>query len=250
MKRFLAGLIGLAFVPLMLLCLAVPWGGQAFAQGPGPTLAVEAPQPDPDQVGAWAGGRQPAQASPHTPRFLVVHWTAGGWWVTFPQYHFCITGEGKVVATYPVRYRAAHVWKHNTGAIGIALCAGAGARVVNGHLVGTSAPIRPVQLEAMAATVAELAIDWNIPQADLNIEGAAKPVPWLTGHHWWAVLDGYGPDRSELGAYEAGVRAKTLWYLGAYRKGRPFQHTRKGGLKRAAIVLPFVRKEIRHARAA
>lgn len=254
---------------LLAICQLFGWAGLAFAwpaqppartapapaltprqaaltnTAPGAVLSPEGPAPDPDQAGAWAGGRHPAQASPHRPRFIVLHWTAGGWSATFPQYHFNILGNGKVVATYPVGFRGAHVWKRNTGAVGIALCAGAGARVVNGALVGTKAPIQPVQLEAMAATVAEVALDHGIPTSGNVDVGFGFAFPWLTGHHFWAVKDGYGPDRSELGVYEATVRSKAAWYVIQYRdKGRAFQHTRKGLLRRAFLPLVPVRSRL------
>lgn len=214
---------------VVLACVLTPFGVGAL----GPVgLVPEGPQPNTELAQAWTTGKPPAAlATRHTPKRIVFHWTAGSHTSTFAYYHFNVLGNGKNVATYPVLTVGAHVWKRNTGAVGISACAGGGASIVRGLLVNTKWPLLPIQIETMAKTGAELCLDYRIDPAGFDMVDGHK-VPTLTGHHFWAVLDGYGPDRSEMGAYEAGLFTKVKWYFAKLGAGvQQFQHTRKGGLK-------------------
>lgn len=212
---------------MWLALLVVCWP----LSGAGAYLAPEGPQPDTVDAAQWAGGNRPAQATPHRPNRLVFHWTAGTWTQTFTHYHFNVRGDGQWVNTYPAGLRAAHVWKRNTGALGVSACAGAGASIIAGRLVNTRWPLLPVQIEAMAKGGAELCLDWKIDPNGMADYGGGQ-CPTLTGHHFWAALDGYGADRSEMGAYWPDIVKKLRWYHAKLRSGAAaFEHTRKGGVR-------------------
>lgn len=60
---------------------------------------------------------------------IVLHWTAGHYRQVFHDYHFCIGPEGEILqndADLPGT-TIFHTWRRNTGTIGIAACAMAGA---------------------------------------------------------------------------------------------------------------------------
>lgn len=84
---------------------------------------------------------------------IYLHWTAGRYDTDYPDYHICITGEGKIVLMAPLTETLPHTWHRNSGAIGIALDCAYGA--TSGDL-GDYPPTGD-QIEAMAQVVAVLA---------------------------------------------------------------------------------------------
>lgn len=54
---------------------------------------------------------------------LYLHWTAGSYTSTFPDYHINILGDGTIqVSTEDFSEVLSHTYKRNTGSIGITLC--------------------------------------------------------------------------------------------------------------------------------
>ena len=140
------------------------------------------------------------------------HWTAGSWTQTFAHYHFCIvfdvkTGKARAVQTRSITEPGAHVYKRNTGNIGISLCG-------MGRIAGKLHAIQEPQIEVAAKLTAELAHLLSIQLADVH------------DHAHWATTDGYGPGsghretRVDVGTYEPILRAKTAWYLDQLKTGK------------------------------
>lgn len=138
---------------------------------------------------------------------LVWHWTAGPWWQTFKRYHFCHTwNDGKkqaaTIQTLSLWTPGSHVWRRNTGLIGLSMCG-----MWRNPVTGKFHAIQDAQVEQMARTSAEL-----LYLFDLDPDTAAHD------HVYWATIDNYGPGsgnphtKVDIGAYEPIVRRKTLWY--------------------------------------
>ena len=135
---------------------------------------------------------------------IIIHWTAGHYAASeldLLHYHFVIDGMGKVhPGKFPVvaneapqkgRY-AAHTLNCNTGSIGVAVAAMAGAQ--ERPFNRGSAPILQAQLAALAALCADLGRDYGIPitrqtmlthaevQLTLGIQQRGKwDISWLPG---------------------------------------------------------------------
>jgi hypothetical protein len=170
------------------------------------------------------------------PERLIVHWTAGDYEDTYPHYHFCTRGDGRVVATLSLTRKGSHTWKRNSGAVGISMCGGGGAY-----------PIRAIQLERTAKLIAECSIRLAIPlkgsvelpayryvkgrspaEDQLVPTGKTILVPTVTDHRHYAIADGYHPARVDVGArmMEA-LMAKATWYADQLKKGlKPFEFVR------------------------
>lgn len=84
---------------------------------------------------------------------IYLHWTAGRYDTDYPDYHICITGEGKIVLMAPLTETLPHTWHRNSGSIGVALDCAYGA--TSGDL-GVYPPTA-AQIEVMAQVVAALA---------------------------------------------------------------------------------------------
>ena len=126
---------------------------------------------------------------------LALHWTGGGYRPSAldrKHYHVLIDGDGAVHFAHPPETRLAHTRNANTGAVGIALCAMAGA--VERPFHEGSAPIRPEQLAALARVARHLCGQFNIPvtrwsvlshaevQPTLGVKQAGKwDIAWLPG---------------------------------------------------------------------
>ena len=135
---------------------------------------------------------------------IVIHWTAGHYAASDldkEHYHFVIDGMGKVHhGKFPVvaneapqkgRY-AAHTLNCNTGSIGVAVCAMAGA--IERPFHRGDAPILQAQLAALAKLCDDLGRQYNIPvtrqtmlthaevQPTLGIKQRGKwDIAWLPG---------------------------------------------------------------------
>lgn len=135
---------------------------------------------------------------------IIIHWSAGGYTasdIDRQHYHYIIDGAGKVHhGNFPVvaneapqkgKY-AAHTLNCNTGSIGVAVAAMAGA--VERPFNAGSAPILPIQMQALAALCAKLGRDYSIAvsretmlthaevQPTLGIKQRGKwDISWLPG---------------------------------------------------------------------
>ena len=91
---------------------------------------------------------------------LYLHWTAGRYGQLFDDYHISIDADGAVyIATENFAEMLAHTWRRNSGAIGITLACAHGATTDD---LGDFPPTQ-MQIEVMAATVAEIAEAICIP---------------------------------------------------------------------------------------
>jgi hypothetical protein len=112
---------------------------------------------------------------------LYLHWTAGHYHQFYDDYHLNIDADGSVyLTTSDFAELKAHTWQRNSGAVGLALAAGAFATMQD---LGNAAPTSE-QIEAMAQVIAVLCTALNIPIDDRHV---------LT-HAEAANEDGYGPD--------------------------------------------------------
>ncbi len=104
---------------------------------------------------------------------IHLHWTAGGYMpsaLDLTHYHFVIDGNGREHAgklppeanlnTLDGSY-VAHTLGANTGAIGISVCCMAGA--IERPFSWGKAPMKAVQVDALCALAARLAIKYGIP---------------------------------------------------------------------------------------
>lgn len=100
------------------------------------------------RVSVW----EQAKAYGREPK-IYLHWTAGHYFQKFPDYHINITGDGQLWLTCPLEEVLAHTWKRNSGAVGITLCAAAGAVTDD---LGDEPPTAQ-QIEAMAQAITAIA---------------------------------------------------------------------------------------------
>jgi hypothetical protein len=135
---------------------------------------------------------------------IIIHWTAGGHTpsnLDRGHYHFIIAGDGSVVkGVHPVEANekpvkgkyAAHTLNCNSGSIGVAVAAMAGA--VERPFSAGKSPITQAQLKALAVLCRDLATKYKIPvtretilshaevQPTLNIRQRSKwDIAWLPG---------------------------------------------------------------------
>ena len=163
------------------------------------------------------------------PDRITLHWTAGSYTQTFNDYHGCIRGDGRRGATRPLTIKGAHTWGRNSGNIGESLCA-----------MAPGCPVKPEQVETMAAVVAEHCHRFNIPLRGVvklpamrvqgsrlvAIPGKTILAPTVADHAWYARADGYYPDRWDIGATYEVVMEKAAWYLQRIASGRRgYEHT-------------------------
>ena len=153
---------------------------------------------------------------------IVAHWTAGTYNAVYDHYHYCITWDGlkaKAVQTLSLREKGSHVWKRNTGRIGISLCG-----AFSGY------PIRREQLEVMSKLIAELCLRFGIDldgfhQAfDLTDPSVSHKVPNVTDHVFYGKMDRYG--KPDIGEHLKPVLQKAHWYLSKLKSGeQKYEHT-------------------------
>lgn len=120
---------------------------------------------------------------------IILHWTAGtnkASKLDKQHYHFIVEGDGTVVAgdlppeanlsTKDGTY-AAHTLNCNTGSIGVALAAMAGAR--EAPFTAGRFPITPQQPKALARLVAKLCQSYSIPVTRETVLTHAEVQPTL-----------------------------------------------------------------------
>lgn len=116
---------------------------------------------------------------------IYLHHTAGTYnmnWVEQKDYHICIEGDGTVKLNGNLTDVKAHTWKRNTGAIGIAICCGAGASIFKDETINwRNYPPKDIQIIRMAEIVAILCKYLNLPIDRLHV---------LT-HDEVAIIDNY-----------------------------------------------------------
>lgn len=146
------------------------------------------------------------------------HWTAGDYFTSFRDYHFCIDGDGEIICSRPLEEFPDATWHRNTGSIAIALCCAKGATAYRDPLranLGTEPPT-DAQIESLAMLSAAIADVFGIPIDNEHFMTHAEA----------ANLDGYGPDttceRWDLAVLHDGdewmsggdiLRGKTAFYL-------------------------------------
>lgn len=92
------------------------------------------------------------------------HWTAGGHLanaVDLKAYHVLVEGSGRVIQAAPHTAPKSHTLGANGGAIGVSMCAMAGA--VERPFNAGSSPITPAQLQAFICEIARLSCAYDIP---------------------------------------------------------------------------------------
>lgn len=117
---------------------------------------------------------------------VYLHWTAGHYYTSFPEYHLCIDADGEIIESLPLTEIPAATWHRNTGSIAIALCCCAGATAYKGDPYQVDLGEEPptdAQIEACAQLMAAISDVFGIPiDADHFMTHAEA-----------ADLDGYGP---------------------------------------------------------
>lgn len=120
---------------------------------------------------------------------IIIHWTAGGHTpsnLDRGHYHFIIAGDGSVVkGVHPVEANekpqkgkyAAHTLNCNTGSIGVAVAAMAGA--VERPFSAGKSPITQAQLTALAGLCRDLVAKYRIPVTRETILSHAEVQPTL-----------------------------------------------------------------------
>lgn len=147
------------------------------------------------------------------PVVTYLHWTAGGHYTTFHDYHYCIDGDGDIISTRPLDETPRATWRRNTGSIAISLCCCLNAEP---HNLGDYPPTE-AQIETTAQMLAVISDAFQIP---------IDKDHFMT-HGEAADIDGYGlydndPDcRWDLHILKNGdewgsggdiLRGKALWY--------------------------------------
>jgi hypothetical protein len=120
---------------------------------------------------------------------IIIHWTAGGYIPSkndLAHYHFVVDGNGVVInGALPVEANkapirgeyAAHTLNCNTDSIGVAIAAMAGAQ--ERPFNAGRAPIKEVQIDALAKLVAGLCKQYGIPVTRETVLSHAEVQPTL-----------------------------------------------------------------------
>lgn len=152
------------------------------------------------------------------PVVVYWHWTAGGHYTSFRDYHFCIDGDGEIICSRPLDTIPTATWHRNTGSIAIALCCCKGATAYRDPWRANlgDEPPTDAQIESLAMISAAIADVFDIP----------VDVDHFMTHAEAANFDGYGPDttceRWDLAVLHDGdewmsggdiLRGKTAFYL-------------------------------------
>lgn len=121
---------------------------------------------------------------------IILHWSAGAHTAStldLQHYHYVIDGQGRVhKGKHPVSANAgplregayaAHTLNANTGSIGVALAAMAGAQ--ERPFSAGRYPITPAQVDALAALCADLCRQYDIPVSRQTVLTHAEVQPTL-----------------------------------------------------------------------
>jgi hypothetical protein len=129
----------------------------------------------------------------------VLHWTAGSGLQIWDDYHFNIALAGNnpvAIKTCGLKQKGQHLYKRNTGSVGFTF----------------SAPgpkgVTPQMLEMMAKLLAEFCYVYK-----LDPDGKTADGFWVIDDHAaYAKVDGYYPDRWDIGELMKPLRQKAAWY--------------------------------------
>ena len=164
----------------------------ALGYGPGPINGIEGPKTRvaiTEALKARNANRVEALFHPSGLHRIILHWTAGANGLTELErrhYHLIIdrkglTHEGALKPEANANCRdgryAAHTRALNTGSIGVALDAMAGAR--QSPFYPGKYPIKQVQVHALAETVADLCETYQIPVSPYSVLTHAEVEPKL-----------------------------------------------------------------------
>ncbi|HEU4752051.1 MAG TPA: N-acetylmuramoyl-L-alanine amidase [Armatimonadota bacterium] len=149
---------------------------------------------------------------------VIVHWTAGGYNPSVldrAHYHVLINGRGEAVrGLWPIgRYNPpSHVRMLNTGSVGLAICAMAGAQ--NAHVLGP-APVTRLQWERACQAAAEIlyAYGLEVSERTLLCHSEVERVYGQEQRGKWDVdVTPWDPGKPR-GEIHAEMRRKAEWYL-------------------------------------
>ena len=165
---------------------------------------------------------------------IYCHWTAGGWYQLFGDYHINIDGDGSVyLSTRNLATVLPATYCRNTGSIAITLCSAVGAQCwADGTVdLGTNPPTDK-QINAMSMTIAHLAkaLNLTIDIAHVMTHGeAANNEDGLYLHEPYAVWSDPQPSdgitRWDLAVLKEGdqfrsggdqLRGNAIWYQHNY----------------------------------
>lgn len=151
---------------------------------------------------------------------IVLHWSAGYKNQVWDEYHFNVAemyGLPVVVKTLKLSQKGQHLWKRNTGMIGVSISA----------MATTELTPSPAQCDATAILVAELCAWKQIdPCGEITLTGFDKTITMFAveDHAAYAKVDGYFPDRWDIGKYFNVVMPKIREYYRDLKSGkRKFQ---------------------------
>jgi len=142
---------------------------------------------------------------------IYLHWSAGHYGQFFADYHITIDADGSIyVSTEDLSEVKNHTWHRNSGAIGMALAACAGATTDD---LGDEAPTTN-QIETMAQVVAVLCSTLAVPSDGEHILTHAEAAdeddygPATNCERWdlWFIP---GVEKGEGGNV---LREKAVWY--------------------------------------
>lgn len=157
------------------------------------------------------------------PPKLYIHWTAGDYDTNYPDYHFCIRGDGTVNQTHGFDTPVAATYMRNSGSVSIALdCAAGAVAYAGGGCNLGSYPPTSSQIECLAQVVDVITKNLDIPIDINHVMTHAEAADNVDGLY---PCDPYGPEttceRWDLAILEEGddwlsggstIRGKAIFY--------------------------------------
>ena len=125
---------------------------------------------------------------------VYLHWTAGHYYTSFPEYHICIDADGEIIESLPLTEIPQATWHRNTGSIAIALCCCAGATAYKGDPYEVDLGEEPptdAQIETLAQVMAAISDIFDIPIDIEHFMTHAEAADNLDGYN---AHDPYGPN--------------------------------------------------------
>lgn len=149
---------------------------------PGPIDGIDGPRTRAAHAAAIEAQRAKGLPFQHPTGIARIHWhwTAGGHSpnaVDLRSYHALINGEGKIRWPVDPTTARSHTLNANSGAIGLSICAMAGAQ--ERPFVWGKAPITPAQVSALARETARLCRTYDIPVSRWSTLSHAEIQPTL-----------------------------------------------------------------------
>lgn len=148
---------------------------------------------------------------------VYLHWTAGGYNQPFDDYHYCITGDGTILATAPLTSTVSATYMRNSGSVSIAMCC-----AFNASPDDLENPPTAAQIETMAQMVAVITDALGIFTDIEHVMTHAEAADNMDGYE---ASDPYGPangcERWDLAILAAGdewmsggdtLRGKAIFY--------------------------------------